>query len=69
MPINLSVNGGAIVRSSMVVAGEGIGGTSPIFQVATSTMVVLANGNVSASEQQVPARRSSADGYNIKHIQ
>jgi len=42
----LDVNGGAVVRSSMVVTGAGLSGTQPVFQVAGSTMVVQYNGNV-----------------------
>ncbi|MFH0947536.1 MAG: hypothetical protein V1833_00855 [Elusimicrobiota bacterium] len=42
----LDINGGVIVRSSMVVTGDGLSGTQTVFQVAGSTMVVRYDGNV-----------------------
>ncbi len=42
----LDVSGGAVIRSSMVVTGAGLSGTSPVFQVIGGTMTVQYSGNV-----------------------
>ena len=42
----LDVSGGAIIRSSLTVTGDGLSGTMPVFEVAGSTMVVRYDGNV-----------------------
>ena len=52
----LDVDGGAVVRSSMVVTGTGLSGTQTVFQVAGSTMVALCNGNVGIGEANPTAK-------------
>ena len=57
----LHVMGNAIVTSSMSVSGAGLSGTTPVFQVISGTMTVLANGNVGIGTEG-PANKLSLVG-------
>jgi len=64
----LDVNGGAVVRSSMVVTGAGLSGTQPVFQVAGSTMVVQYNGNVGIGTA-APTAKLTIGPQNANHLE
>jgi len=58
----LHVSGNAIITSSMAVSGVGLSGAAPVFQVAGSTMTVLANGNVGVGTASPTAKLEVSGG-------